>query len=202
MKKYIFIFVAFIACVMFNSCSPISQKSVEKVLGAEIKNMKVETLHLDDEFYSYHQDCIEQTKKLHEFVETATDYLDKAKDDFDYARIYVGLNNRKATQYRDSGSKNLKIAEDYRDKSEAQLKIVNKINELHKSGDLYVAKFKAKNRFGKWDKDYIYAIFTYNDDNKLYLYDGEDNIDIFMSAYPKDAEKMRKRIASYLNTSI
>lgn len=190
--KHLFSIIMILALV---SCGKLS-KDIEASVGTDIKGLKVEKITIQEEFSEYSQECNEASDYFVSVTNLLQEYSDKASLAVDMHGLYVGWDNRKAREY-EAEYKNAqakadslyKVAVDYEP-------TLNSILENHKKGTVYVARFKSKNEFGKWNNFNSYGVFTYNDKGKIYQYTGANTAKLILSMYPDAKEDIQKAVSN------
>lgn len=193
MKHYIIILVAFIAGIlMFNSCTSIKNEELQELTQTKVKILNVKKLHINENFFCYQEDCVNLKDSVSTLQETFCDYMDDAKHNLEMAKLYTGFDNYTANKYLKISKENYEKAKTLKQTVDALIEKLESFNDTYKEGDVFVIKFNAKNKFGKWAKN-LYLPVTYNEKNKLYSCEGNDFMALMVAAYPKDKDKIAEQ---------
>lgn len=179
MKKILFVMFAFIA-LTFVACNSQVKSDIQSY-KENVENVSVKEIDIDHNFYEYTND-----------YRISTDLLFGNIDRLVHAQV-------KSEYAASKGEKELyeKQYQKYQDFADSlQLRLDN-IRMTSQQGTIYVAKYKGFNKFGKKDSFYSFGVFTYDKDGTIHEYDGNDKMELVLTAYPdamKEAGKALKQV--------
>ena len=189
--KHLFIITMVLALV---SCGIIS-KGTGAYAGTDIKGLKVAKIATQENFSDYSQECNEAADYFISLVNLSQEYSNKAAFAALMHRLYNSCNNSKAREY-EAEYKNAQAKADSLNKVVLEYEpTLNSILENHKEGIVYVACFKTKNEFGKWNDFNSYGVYTYNDKGEIYQYAGPNAVKLILTIYPDAKEDIQKTVS-------
>lgn len=221
MKKLInFIFV--IIAILFSSCQNEVKKDINALLGDNFKVSDVKSVTINDDFFTYTNDCEKMIEKKVELSEKVKEYeksIGKVQSNINYHKWQMeNLYNKNSSyswekKYYNEAKTNYNKDIQELEENKNQLKFytdsltiytdsLNFLGNTKQVGKLYVAKYKVKNEYTKKYLDFnAYNVYAYNIDGTLHEVNKE-KMQIVYSVFPNAKNDMKKAMDYFTSVAI